>query len=224
MNKQQLTVAQRVKEIETICTSQDLRTLLDNSQTPAGLADALMVAEYMDRLGDLITPAVLASMKSLAGRSVGFEVDKEYPDHVLRDVLIEAGIRGFSLVGNEFAIIQGKFYPKAAGLRRKLRETKGFKGLKMRPGSPEMKSSGAIVPYEATWTMHGQPQVMNCEIPVKINAGMGADAVLGKAERKMLMRIYGEITASDVSLDEELRDHAEQLEIAEDYTEEVAAE
>ncbi len=33
-------------------------------------------------------------------------------------------------------------------------------------------------------------------IPVKVNGGMGADAILGKAERKMLFRIYQRVNGS----------------------------
>ena len=53
------------------------------------------------------------------------------------------------------------------------------------------------MPCKASWKLNGTPDVMEAEIPVRINAGMGSDAILGKAERKMRARIYNRITGTE---------------------------
>lgn len=149
----------------------------------------------------------------LSGSTLGFLTDLDskpaqdrYGIQVVRDCAIEAMIRGFNVVGNEFNIISGRFYGTKNGYSRLVAEFKGLTELVLQPGVPELKGDrGALVPFIASWRLHGKPMSIECKagadgldtrIPVKVNSGMGPDAILGKAERKMLFRIYQRVNGS----------------------------
>lgn len=150
----------------------------------------------------------------LQGTKLGFLTDKDkdggYGLAVVRDCCIEAMLRGFNVVGNEFNIIAGQFYGAKAGFERQVAEFPGLANLQLQPGVPAMGGEkGGLVPYSATWTLKGEPMSIHCQvtkegldlrIPVKVNAGMGADAVIGKATRKILYRIYQRINGSSYGM------------------------
>jgi hypothetical protein len=175
---------------------------------------AILIADAMQELRQLITHDVLKSVATLQGTDLGFRTDKDaaggYPLETIRDVVIEAAIRGYSPTGNEFNIISGRFYPTKNGLERKVREFPGLTDLKMREGVPQRMTDGALVEYHAEWRLDGKPDRIDCvndgpsdtRIAVRVNQGMGVDAILGKARRKMLARIYNRLTGSRQLMDE----------------------
>lgn len=147
----------------------------------------------------------------LMGTKLGFLTDldhdkegRKYGVNVVRDCCIEAMLRGFNVVGNEFNIISGGFYGAKAGWYRKVTEFPGLTHLVLTPGTPQFneEQTGALVSYSASWRLDGKPMSIEClrtkegdnvvdlRIPVRLNKGMGVDAALGKAERKLLYRIY----------------------------------
>ena len=150
----------------------------------------------------------------LQNSALGFLTDKQdggYPLPVVRECLCEALLRGFQPASNEFNIISGRFYGAKNGFDRIVREYPGLRNLRFELAVPHLVADkGALVAAIATWTLDGQPQELRCEaprdatqidtrIPVRVNAGMGPDAILGKAERKLLARIYKRISgAGDV--------------------------
>ncbi|MEY4548408.1 MAG: hypothetical protein RL685_4603 [Pseudomonadota bacterium] len=152
----------------------------------------------------------------LQGSKLGFLTDKDkdggYGLNIVRDCCIEAMLRGFYVVGNEFNIIAGGFYGARAGWERKVAEYPGLTDLVHQPGVPQLAGDkGALVPYVATWCFNGKPMSLRCiqeqggpdlRIPVKVNAGMGADAILGKAARKVAFRIYQRINGSTLGAGE----------------------
>ncbi len=157
----------------------------------------------------------------LQGCKLGFKTDKDkvqtdkdggkgYQVAVVRDCAIENLLRGGRLTGNEFNIIAGNCYSTKEFFERVVAELPGLTDLRTRPGVPQTASGGALVPYIAVWKMNGVEQSIEClqtkladgaildeRIPVKVNEGMGADAILGKAKRKMLARVYNQITGSN---------------------------
>lgn len=153
---------------------------------------------------------VQSTLMPLQGSKLGFLTDKDkdggYGMAVVRDCCIEAMLRGFLVVGNEFNIIAGGFYGAKAGWARKVGEYPGLTDLVLQAGVPQIVGDkGALVPYVASWRLHGKEMVLRCaqekdgtdlRIPIKVNNGMGADAVLGKAERKILFRIYQRVNGS----------------------------
>ena len=169
---------------------------------------ALRQALTEDFMRDVLMP--------LMGSALGFLADRPntreptpYPVTVVRDCCIEALLRGFRVVGNEFNIISGRFYGAKAGFERQVTEYPGLTDLAMEPGVPNinMEKGGAVVPFIASWKLDGKPMRIDClastgpgvldsRIPVKVNAQMGADAVIGKAYRKMYFRIWQRLTGS----------------------------
>lgn len=153
---------------------------------------------------------VQTTLMPLQGSKLGFLTDKDkdggYGMAVVRDVAIEAMLRGFSIVGNEFNIIAAGFYGAKAGWERKVSQFPGLTDLVLQPGVPQnVGDKGALVPYVASWRLNGKEMILRCaqekdgtdlRIPIKVNAGMGSDAVIGKATRKILFRIYQRINGS----------------------------
>lgn len=162
---------------------------------------AYRMADAMLKLRELMTGEFLEKMLALQGSKIGFRTDKDssggYVGDIVRNVLIQAIIHGLRPIGNEFNIIAGELYITREGYTRLVRELPGFTDLKITEGKIESVSqSGCYVPLRAEWVLNGRPDWIEVAIPVRINAGMGQDAILGKANRKLLKRIYERVTGS----------------------------
>lgn len=203
---------QKVSEaIEAAINDCGIRSI---AQLPKFL-QAVRMAQGIKALRDALTKEfVMATLMPLQGTALGFLTDLDskggYGWEVVRDCSIEAMLRGFSVVGNEFNIIAGRFYGAKAGFARQVADYPGLSNLVLQPGVPQLiADKGALVPYTASWTLGGASMRIDCQatkdgpdlrIPVKVNAGMGSDAILGKAERKMLYRIYQRLNGSSFGL------------------------
>lgn len=198
--------------IETAINECGIRSI---SKLPAFMQAIRMAQGIAALRGALTDSFVQTTLMPLQGTALGFLTDKDkdggYGVNVVRDCAIEAMLRGFNVVGNEFNIIAGRFYGTKAGFERQVASFPGLRNLVLQPGVPELKGGdrGAVVPYTATWIFQGQDMRLDCQlskegidqrIPVKVNAGMGADAVIGKATRKILHRIYQRINGSSYGL------------------------
>lgn len=169
---------------------------------------AFCLAAAMQRLRGLITHQMMADVMALQGTPLGFLTDRDdrggYPVEVVKEVAIEATLRGLRLVGNEINIIGGRCYVTKQGLGRLVRSWPGLADLRLEVRSPKIEQDWALVPCRATWTLAGQPQVLDCTgeraIPVRVNKGMIVDAVLGKAQRKLLARIYEQLCGDSANL------------------------
>ena len=185
---------------------------LDALQHLGQFEQTLMMASAVRQLGELITDDMMADVMELQNTSLGFRTDKPegYGVAVVKTCVIEAVLRGVRVVGNEMNIISGRLYITKEGCSRLVREFPGLANLKLMPGVPAIGSTGALVDFRATWTLNGDPQQMDRvksvvddhRIPVKVNKGMGVDAVLGKATRKILAAIYGELTGTHEAVPE----------------------
>lgn len=180
-----------------------------------GLAQQLAVAQAVVDMRSLLTDEVMQPVMALMNTGLGFVTDqdpnrpsrnnpspKPYSVAVVREVVIEAKLRGFNLVGQEFNIIASKFYAAKNGLQRKLRDGKTIKGLaKFRDfyELPKLSSDGqsAVVKCHATWEMNGKPERVDFEFFVKLH-GMGPDAALGKAERRLAKEVLKFVTGESV--------------------------
>lgn len=180
------------------------------------ILQAVRMAEGIRLLRAALTDEfVRDTIMPLQGTALGFLTDKDkeggYPLAVVKDVSIESMLRGFRVVGNEFNIIGYRFYGTKAGFERHVNEYPGLSDLVMQPGVPvfTQDKGGALVPFSASWRLKGKLMTIDCRvikgegenhldqrIPVRVNAGMGADAVIGKAYRKMLYRIYQRLNGS----------------------------
>ncbi|HEY1186797.1 MAG TPA: hypothetical protein VGE74_04025 [Gemmata sp.] len=172
-----------------------LKTLDDVSR-------AFKIAEGVTKIREVINGAV-DRIRPLAGSPLGFRTDKDstggYPPAVLVDCATEALLRGLRLTGNEWNIIGGRCYVAQAGFARLVAELDGLTDLELSPGVPVLKEGGALVEYSAKWRIDGKPMSVTRTIPIRVNNGMGADAILGKAKRKILAAVYERVTGSALS-------------------------
>lgn len=175
---------------------------------------AFSLARGIRQLRELITPELLADIRPLMNSPLGFMTDKNpatidyktgqphkpYSDEIVRECFIEATLRGLSPVGNEWNILGGRCYVTKAGLARKLRELSGLTDFKPTFDVPKMVGEkGAVVRASATWKYNGIPDGLERDFAVKVNSGMGSDAIIGKAERKLRAAVYEQITGSALS-------------------------
>ncbi|MDE2100899.1 MAG: hypothetical protein KGL39_26875 [Patescibacteria group bacterium] len=174
---------------------------LASLDTKKRFACAVFLAEGIQALRRAVEP-ILPSIMPLQNSTLGFLTDKRnegYPAGVVLECLVEAVLRGVYPVGNQFNIIAGKCYITKEGYELLVRNLPGLTDLRLEPGVPKGSTGGAVVPYRASWKLEGKPNQLTAEIPVRLNAGMGADGAIGKATRKMLSRIYKLITGSEVT-------------------------
>ena len=156
----------------------------------------------MSDLRALLTPEVMKPIMALQNTPIGFLTDKPaggYPVDVVRDCVIEAAFNGVSVCGNEFNIIAARFYPTKNGLKHKLRDIVGlYKNVT--PGIPKMVSeNGSIVTMHVDWTFAGEHHEKDLTLAIRVNRGMGADAIIGKATRKVYAWLFEEVTGNSVN-------------------------
>jgi hypothetical protein len=176
----------------------------------------LKLAKGMDTLRKNLSGELLDSVIAISNTELGFLTDRKpgqkdkdgrelsYHTWQIRDCVIDAMLRGASIVGNEFNVIAGKCYLTKNYFKRVLRDWPGLTDFKTTPGVPTQSVNGCLVPYRGEWRLNGVPDELRCEhtsegdfrIPVKVNEGMGVDAVLGKAERKFLARVHNRVSGS----------------------------
>jgi hypothetical protein len=168
---------------------------------------AFATAALMQRIRtELARPGVLDAIASLQNSAVGFLTDAPNDKHPtpythdeLRDPVAECLLRGFSFVGNEMNVIARRFYAAKNGLTRKLKELDGLTDLKIIPGIPRMSGDrGAVVEMQITCTYNGRPIAETLEFAIRVNSMMGADAIIGKAERKAKHWLYTYLTGSEM--------------------------
>jgi hypothetical protein len=208
-----LTARISTEEIATInAAAADCRTAL---QQAAGkeLAGCLIAAEAMERLRSCLTTTVMQSVAALQGSTMGFKTDKDgkggYKAEELRDFTLEAAVRGFRLIGNECNVISGRFYGCKAGFERLVKNFPGLANFVDAYDIMEVVNGNAKVQAIATFTLDGVPQrlarqkensesgVFDNRISVRVNAGMGPDAIEGKAKRKFWAWIYDRLMSVD---------------------------
>ncbi|KKN03960.1 hypothetical protein LCGC14_1102560, partial [marine sediment metagenome] len=177
------------------------------------------LGQGIQKLKTMITSAMMKPIMDLQGTALGFRTDKDneggYDEETVKACLIEATLRGVRPIGNEFNIIARRSYITREGMTRLVREFPGLSNLTMDFGVPRVSGSnaGAVVQATAKWNLEDTSHELTsheltCEIPVRVNKGMGTDAILGKAERKLLARVYKRITGSITISDGDVSDMA----------------
>lgn len=216
-------VAQEIEGIVSECG-----TLAIRGQAP--LVQALQLADGIQRMREVLSLGVVEKyFMPLQGSPLGFVTDRDtpkdgqspgYPATVVRDVAIEAFMRGFRPIGNEMNIIAGRFYAAKAGFERVVTEFPGLTELRYELGVPESgPNSTSLVSFDASWKLHGVDDVMcgrpakdgalDSRIVVRMNSGMGPDAALGKATRKLFARIYIRLTGCSRDIEADPKDYVE---------------
>lgn len=174
---------------------------------------AFTVAGAVGALREALTPAVMKPITDLQNTSLGFRTDKKagYDESVIRDCIIEATIRGLSPCGNEFNIIADRMYITKEGFQHLLADIPGLKYVIV-PGIPHPKEGGALIDMEIRYTHNGKSNIEKLPICVRVNAGMGADAIIGKATRKARAWLYSAVTGQEVG-DGDLQEDSQIIDI-----------
>ena len=170
-------------------------------------AAAVGMANAIDSLKNAITKEVMEPIMKLQGSALGFRTDKDreggYSIDVVKEAFIEATLRGFKPVGNQWNLIAGRFYATKEGFEARFREMSKqglITDLKLMPSVPKIGGESAVVTYSASWKWRGNADsIEGLQIPIRVNKMMGDDAILGKATRKMLAAIYSRVTGTETS-------------------------
>lgn len=166
------------------------------------------MAAGMKAIGEMITAEMMTAIMSLQNNGLGFKTDKPqgYPVDIVKQVTIEATLRGVNMVGNEVNIISGSCYLTKNGLRRLVVERPGITEFDLQQDVPKKTGDGALVGCKATWKLNGADDFLEKRgdgcVPVRVNSGMGIDAILGKAKRKMYALVYDRLTGSKIEIPE----------------------
>jgi cell division septation protein DedD len=178
----------------------------------ASFEQELAVAQSIRDLRAALTPEIMAPVMALMNTDLGFVTDRDpkkskqgqsvqtYDVETVRDVLIEAKLRGFHAVGNEFNIIASRFYAARNGLKRRCETYPGVTDLKIVVGLPRINGDQATVAIYGEWRKDGVEDKMTApggkplEVLVRVNNFMGPDAIVGKAERKLYKRILDRLS------------------------------
>lgn len=192
------------------------KAAMDAFASPESFERELSVATAVQQMREALTPAVMAEVMALMNSSIGFDTDRNpkkakagdvvepYSVEVVRDVFIESRLRGFHVIGKEFTIISGNFYAGVNGLDRLVRTHKKVANFRDTYEVPRsIGDKGALVKCKAEWLQSDnqgglQPQSLDREFAVRVNAGQGADAIIGKAKRKLLAAVLSRLTGTIV--------------------------
>lgn len=190
--------------------AETLDTLAESGLACAGMENnftkAFTVAACIDKIKQALTPVVMKPIEKLQGSPLGFRTDRDskggYESNTLKEALIEAVMCGLMPCGNQFNIIGGRMYITKEGFTYLLRQVPDL-AYTINFGVPVNKNGGAIVHTEILWsrdvTGMSKPNRKVLEIPVRVNNGMGADAILGKADRKAKCWLYNNVTGNTLN-------------------------
>jgi hypothetical protein len=157
----------------------------------------------------LTDEAMDAFIMPLMNSDAGFRTDRDpnlidtktgkpfapYTRAEVRAVMVPMLLRGFLPVNNEVNIIAGRLYVAKNGFSRKVRTHRRVTDFRDTYEVPRIVGDkGAIVKCRAEWKQDGVQQFLDREFPVRVNANMGADAILGKCQRKLLAAVHDRLT------------------------------
>lgn len=161
---------------------------------------SVMIAAAVNQLRQILTGPVLHQFMLLKDTAVGFLTDKgNYSEQTIRDALIEACIAGVYPVGNQFNIISGRCYITKEGFHQLLKDKEGLR-YNITPDIPQMDPANkkATVSMKIQWEYRGESHTETIPFVVRLNAGMGEDAAIGKATRKARAWLYQVITGIEI--------------------------
>lgn len=189
----------------------DIAKELNNSVTSVlsaekmlGFEKAYLISTAVEKLQLLLSDEYMKPIMSLQGNRLGFKTDKDtsggYPLPMVKQCLIEAVLMGVQPFGNQFNIISGNCYLTKEGFGYLLANYKGL-SYKIVPELPRISpnATSAAIKMNISWSIEGQSFKETLDIPVKVNAHMGTDAVIGKANRKARAWLYNTITGSEIA-------------------------
>jgi hypothetical protein len=163
---------------------------------------AYAVSQAITELQTMLTTEYMKPIMALQGNTLGFRTDKDkesgYHESVVKNCVIAAVLRGLQPVGNQFNIIAGRDYTTIEGFGFLLSKVPNLR-YKIIPKLPNMRDKDADIILSVSWSFDGWATQESAEVqyPVRVNAGMGADAVIGKATRKARKWLFEQVTGLD---------------------------
>jgi len=162
----------------------------------------------------LQSPEIRQVVMSMCNNRLGFLTDRtpaivtrnqrngKYPNKLysyeeLVDPIIEGLLKGYRISNNEINIISGQFYAAKAGNYRMILEYPGLANFAYNnsPAVYAQDHKSARVKCWASWKINEVAQSIGMEpndeliLAIRVNYGMGDDAVLGKAHAKLFKRV-----------------------------------
>lgn len=178
---------------------------------------ALEVAESIEELKRYLDQdSIRVRISGLMNTSLGFRTDKDpkvsrfnrktgkyesatpYEYEVVKDVVIEALLRGLQLVGNQFNIISGRFYCTKEGFEYLIRKLDYIADFRPVIGIPAQKTGGVVIDCTATWMQNKQQRTYDASIPIKSDEYSSSDQLIGKAQRKFYKRVFEVMTGNSM--------------------------
>lgn len=164
---------------------------------------SFLLADSVETMQSLLTPKVMERFMKLQNKVLGFRTDQPqgYPVEVVKECLVSATLQGVYPVGNQFNIIAGNCYITKEGMGQLLKNI-GLKYM-ITPLGTKFAPPMAVHPMEIVWEWNGKPHKQVVEFAVRYTegmakAGVGVDAVIGKATRKARAWLYQFITGLEV--------------------------
>lgn len=148
-----------------------------------GFEKAFVIASAIEKLKGMLVPEYMKPIMELQNQSNGFKTDRKegYDVETVKKCLIDAVLTGVQPYGNHFNIIASNYYITKEGFGYLLKNTKGLK-WSITPSLPRIDHAKGSAAVEMTIKWNGNEEKI--DFAVKVNSGMGADAVIGKATRK----------------------------------------
>jgi hypothetical protein len=165
-----------------------------------GFEKAYLIADAAGKLKNMLTPEYMKPIMELQNNRLGFKTDNTagYGEAVVKNCLIEAVLTGVQPFGNQFNIIKGNCYITKEGFGYLLANFKGL-SYEILPSLPRISGESAAIVMKITWTINGNTQSRELDVPVRVNSQMGTDAVIGKATRKARAWLFNTISGSEIA-------------------------
>lgn len=197
-------VVAQVEKIDAL-THQAAMQLASQQAIQSNLYRGIVLAKARMALSSLITPGIMTALMGLAGNKAGFLIDRpdKYKTEEIREILIDAMLRGLSPCGNEINIIGGNLYATKEAFERLLsdmnvRYSVQIGNAAIIQGDANCRYFDAAVSYEwrgeKSRLAFVKSDDLDARIAVKYNSTDGPDALRGKAESKLLRRLYKHLT------------------------------
>lgn len=174
----------------------------------------IVMAMAIQELRQALTPEAIAAVHELEGTALGFKTDKydgKYPDDTIRMCVIEAMLRGVSIVGNQFNVIKGNFYIARNGWEAKLRKAgctqivptigKPEEVLLGTPNQKDNRQITATFAAQATCMKDGKRYAVSASVADGVDGRIEVsafgkdlqaciDGLKGKSEARILKKLY----------------------------------
>lgn len=225
---------QQVLELNRVCKACQLE-MTQAEREGDDMVRAIVAGGAMLRLRELMTDALMDDIMPLVGSQLGIscETGKQYPKGIVRDVVLAGLLAGARVIGGEIHIASGRLYLTKAYWERRFRELPGITDVQPPAlGLPRATKLGdkeyAVVQGTLTFRRDGKlckfERTGDNAITVIWNAGMGLDAIHGKAKKRLYKLAYEQVTGTHTTDELEpeevaaIEGHVVSTEVVPDYS------